>query len=326
MTREWPPYPPPRETDLDKAARIGEEREAKKIRYAPRAHLRFAPKAFHAEIDAWRAVIQLNLVRSVNVVVGLLARGPNKIATIAISVSPDYPRPKVDLRWLKMRLAPLRQVELILNRVLGVQDPVVDDDAEREWDSDRLSEVALRSRTAWRMLTHSGKERPASRFWDDLLDAQRILDACREDVVQMCVDPLVQALLAEHGIALADEPGFFFHDADRIAAIAYEPTSEDILRARIRTIGVEEHRLVMESRVRFADHVEQYGDQPNEFESVTKYITKVMVAIHKDLSPKKRKVHVHTTCAIDTDMMSVVLESIRDVILLNTLEETQLIV
>lgn len=106
-----------------------------------------------------------------------------------------------------MRLAPLRQVELILNRVLGVQDPVVDDDAEREWDSDRLSEVALRSRTAWRMLTHSGKERPASRFWDDLLDAQRILDACREDVVQMCVDPLVQALLAEHGIALADEPG-----------------------------------------------------------------------------------------------------------------------
>lgn len=262
-------------------------------------------------------------------------------------------------------------------------------------------------------------ERPASRFWDDLLDAQRILDACREDVVQMCVDPLVQALLAEHGIALADEPGFFFHDADRIAAIAYEPTSEDILRARIRTIGVEEHRLVMESPpaekgrewvfydvggdrsqraawvsyfedvnavmflcpisgfdqvlsedknvnrlidslklwkticssklmqgatfvlllnkcdilrakleagVRFADHVEQYGDQPNEFESVTKYITKVMVAIHKDLSPKKRKVHVHTTCAIDTDMMSVVLESIRDVILLNTLEETQLIV
>lgn len=166
MTREWPPYPPPRETDLDKAARIGEEREAKKIsEEIDRAierdkqelrkkklqmrilllgqsesgkstllknfQLRFAPKAFHAEIDAWRAVIQLNLVRSVNVVVGLLARGPNKIATIAISVSPDYPRPKVDLRWLKMRLAPLRQVELILNRVLGVQDPVVDDDAER---------------------------------------------------------------------------------------------------------------------------------------------------------------------------------------------------
>ena len=57
----------------------------------------------------------------------------------------------------------------------------------------------------------------------------------------------------------------FFDQAERIASMTYEPTPgaytsrifevlllsesiEDILRARLRTVGVEEHRLVMETR------------------------------------------------------------------------------
>jgi len=220
-------------------------------------------------------------------------------------------------------------------------------------------------------------------------------------------------------VTYSDAISSFFDQAHRIASLSYEPTPEDILRARLRTVGVEEHRLVMESPigekgrewifydvggdrgqraswapyfddvnavmflcpvsgfdqvlsedksvnrlidslklwkticsskliqsatfilllnkcdilkskldsgVRFAKYVDQYEDQPNDFENVTSYIKKVLLAIHKDHSPKKRKIHAHTTCAIDTQMMSIVLESIRDVILMNTLETTNLIV
>lgn len=134
---------------------------------------------------------------------------PNSIPTAA--TSPRFSKPKDDLRWLKMRLAPLRQVELILNRLLGVCSEDVDssDEGELEWDGSRLSEVSLRSRLAWKSLVRTGRERPSSRFWDDLDDAQRILDACREDIVSMCTDPLVLNLLKEQGVMLLNEPGLF---------------------------------------------------------------------------------------------------------------------
>ncbi|PCH43570.1 G-alpha-domain-containing protein [Wolfiporia cocos MD-104 SS10] len=453
MSNNWPPYPPDNETELERALRLEEEREAKRVSdeidrglererqnlrkkkiqttilllgqaesgkstLLKNFQLQYTPEAFRAESDAWRTVIQLNLVRSVNVVLGLLTRTTAGAAPPSQRLSQS----KDDLRWLKMRLAPLRQVELIYNKLLGVDiDPDFGGMAkpdEQEWDSGKLSEVSLRSNFGWQTLVGSNKERPGSRFWDELDNAQRILAACREDILAMCENPTVQDTLKEQGIALLDEPGFFFDQADRIATIPYEPTPEDILRARLRTVGVEEHRLVMESPpmekgrewvfydvggdrgqratwapyfddvnaimflcpmsgfdqvlsedravnrlidsmklwkiictskllenatfilflnkcdilksklesgVRFCDHIEQYKSQPNDYENVTSYIKKIFLAIHKDHSPKKRKVHVHTTCATDTEMMSTVLNSIRDVILLNVLETTNLI-
>ena len=39
----------------------------------------------------------------------------------------------------------------------------------------------------------------------------------------------------------------FLDNAARVADIKYVPTTDDILRARLRTLGVEEHRLTMET-------------------------------------------------------------------------------
>ena len=39
----------------------------------------------------------------------------------------------------------------------------------------------------------------------------------------------------------------FLNEAMRVADAKYEPTFDDILRARLQTVGVEEHRLVMET-------------------------------------------------------------------------------
>ena len=39
----------------------------------------------------------------------------------------------------------------------------------------------------------------------------------------------------------------FLPDLDRIATREYEPTDDDILRARLRTVGVQEYRVRMGS-------------------------------------------------------------------------------
>ena len=167
--------------------------------------IQLAPKAFQAEVEGWRAVIQLNLVRSVNVILAYLT----KANAAAQAASPRFSKPKDDLRWLKMRLAPLRQVEVILNRLLGVNAGEGDSpiDVEMYWDSDKLSEVAVGSDFGWRTLMRTEKARPTSRFWDDLDDARKILEACRDDIVAMCQDKQVQSVLDEEGIRILDEPG-----------------------------------------------------------------------------------------------------------------------
>ena len=38
----------------------------------------------------------------------------------------------------------------------------------------------------------------------------------------------------------------FLDDIARIAVRNYEPSDDDVVRARLRTLGVQEHRLVME--------------------------------------------------------------------------------
>lgn len=35
----------------------------------------------------------------------------------------------------------------------------------------------------------------------------------------------------------------FLNDIDRIAVRDYEPTNDDVVRARLRTLGVQEHRI-----------------------------------------------------------------------------------
>lgn len=38
----------------------------------------------------------------------------------------------------------------------------------------------------------------------------------------------------------------FLNDIERIASSGYEPSDDDIVRARLRTVGVQEHKFVIE--------------------------------------------------------------------------------
>ncbi|KAJ8073750.1 hypothetical protein PM082_012028 [Marasmius tenuissimus] len=296
----------------------------------------------------------------------------------------------------------------------------------------RASEIAIRSGTnssSWKRNFNLFNRLPGGRRHsaENKLEAEedvanrRIISACSQDIQALWKHPDVQTKLKEEEISLKDQPGFFLEDVPRIAREDYMPSSHDILRARVRTIGPEEHRISMEnsspetgggkewviydvggarsqraawaqffddvtviiflapisafnqalaedrsvnrladsmklwrticankllasvdlilllnkidildshlkSGIQFSKYVTSYSkDKPNTVESVSKYLLDMFSGLHHQNSPKKRKIHPHMTCAVDTKATSTVINHIQELILLKTLSETNIL-
>ncbi|KAI1798059.1 G-protein alpha subunit [Ganoderma leucocontextum] len=323
---QWPPYPPPGESDLERALRLEEEMEAKRVsdeidheleleRQTTRKkqkgekrllllgqsesgkstllknfQMHFTPKALRAESNAWRAVIHLNLVRSVNFIIDLLTNTagshPTSNSTTyqphgrpqapvgdGASTTSSYtsnshlnqhhhtshtPQPSSEIRRYKLSLSPLRQVEKILARQLSMNET----ESIAGPSSPRLlghpSEVVVRGGRGWKSLlklkSPDGPQQPKSNADSALENARQILDACRGDVIALWTNESVQASLREEGVVLREQSGFFLDQAERVANMGYEPTLDDILRARLETVGIEEHRLIMETSAEAGQH------------------------------------------------------------------------
>lgn len=84
--------------------------------------------------------------------------------------------------------------------------------------------------------------------WDDEMDPAHFVQACARDILALYTDPVVQEHLARNNYKMEHSPGFFLRDVERITSRDYIPTDDDILRARIKTIGVTEHKLSVDSR------------------------------------------------------------------------------
>jgi hypothetical protein len=155
--------------------------------------LRYAPKAFQAEAKVWRAVIYLNLVRSVNFIVANLSDAEEFDAK-------DW------FLLLKTRLGPLREVEKILSEMLcGVPDENKCDMPPRR---DRASEVRVKSGSGWKRLL--GIQRPASAHsseTDELTSTRSVICGCRDDIVRLWENPLVQSSLRNMGVELEQQSG-----------------------------------------------------------------------------------------------------------------------
>lgn len=78
--------------------------------------------------------------------------------------------------------------------------------------------------------------------------AAEVIASCAEDVAALWSDAGVQAVLSRRKAKarLEEGPGFFLNDVARIAARGYEPSDEDVVRARLRTMGVQEYRFRFE--------------------------------------------------------------------------------
>ncbi|KAF8206213.1 guanine nucleotide binding protein, alpha subunit [Mycena galopus ATCC 62051] len=74
-----------------------------------------------------------------------------------------------------------------------------------------------------------------------LQDVARMLSALKDDVRELWAHPTVKGLIMKRKLKLDEWSEFFLKDITRIAAPEYIPTTDDILHARIQTMGVAEH-------------------------------------------------------------------------------------
>ena len=207
-------YSCPTTTDLARGGRAGQA-ESGKSTVLKNFQLHFAPEAFHAESEAWRAVIHLNLIRSVNFILDLLPGGPTSQHESSSRHSRQLSENAlVDdslLRHFRMRLSPLRQVELILVQRLSADDPsraAVNVEEAMPWYYGRASEVSIRGGTGWKALLRRkwNASQVVSRP-DELDKARQILHACRQDIAELWGHSDVQQGLEAEGVVLRDQSG-----------------------------------------------------------------------------------------------------------------------
>ncbi|KAL5498686.1 hypothetical protein ACEPAH_2041 [Sanghuangporus vaninii] len=83
--------------------------------------------------------------------------------------------------------------------------------------------------------------------WSDERDPTRVLAACGADLRALWSDARIRGLLSRNKLRLEEMPGFFLDSLDRITKIDYLPTDDDILKARLKTLGVTEYRFTMKA-------------------------------------------------------------------------------
>ncbi|KAI0717210.1 G-alpha-domain-containing protein [Cerioporus squamosus] len=266
--------------------------------------LAYAYSSFLAERAAWRAVIHLNLVRSVTSMMDVLTKEFSIAfpgSDLRAPIEPDYDDDEdekesvIDLssardvlaeshRQLLLRLEPLRRVQRNLEKVLGAassEEVPTGNGSAAPWTGSpkvRPREFAVTSRSGWKSALNRvrGKgdagsvynekvsmdrwQQPrrssVSRFSEaqseledvepNVEQASEVIAACAEDMYTLWMDPVVRAVLDRRGMRPEEGPGFFLNDVKRIAMWDYQPSDDDVVRARLRTMGVQEHRFIFE--------------------------------------------------------------------------------
>ncbi|KAJ7056220.1 guanine nucleotide binding protein, alpha subunit [Mycena amicta] len=252
----------------------------------------YTPTAFREERVLWRAVIQLNIVRSIRTILDALSPQeqtivrPRKasvapsavmmLANTSPSTSADITEPNnpyadysggvdsdVDsdfeqhastsrfavnapttttLEGLKMALLPLRHVEaLLIARLVPANEdepthlPGRPDGFSASFNGNGNKEIFVRPGNRWK------GELPSA-----LLGPQEVLYSCSPAMMTLWNDPGVREVLRRRKIRLEEGPGFFLNDLDRVTHPNYLPTDDDVLRARLKTVGVSEYTFEME--------------------------------------------------------------------------------
>ncbi|KAF8828802.1 hypothetical protein HHX47_DHR3000404 [Lentinula edodes] len=228
--------------------------------------------SFKAERASWRAVIQLNVARSIRIIIDAMTRAqqasspnsplaPDSLDDISILDSEnELPTLTAEHLKLKMRLSPLLQVEESLWRRLSPSSAFESETSHLASitnvpHSTRPKEVYVQSSMAWkstfsRLLstsTRSSVDSDPGIDFDDPKDPGVILNNCAEDMIKLWHDPTIRNLLNVLRIRLEDTPGFFLDDLERITELRYVPSDDDILKARLKTMGVSEHRFVLKT-------------------------------------------------------------------------------
>lgn len=227
------------------------------------------PAAFQAERIAWRTVIYLNLVRSVRRILDTISAereeelfdaasviSDKHTSTSSVPTDPETHRIAAEKHAeYSAILAPVLELEGRLIHRLREDDD--DDEATRlgdgstpGWSTPR-GEYAVRTTSNWKRaftLRRSRSKRVSTTpisWWDDPSDPVHVLDRCRDAMVRLWGDEWVRRRLVEKRVRLQESSGFYLDQIERITGKDYSPTDDDVLKARLKTVGVVEHPFMI---------------------------------------------------------------------------------
>ncbi|KIY52683.1 G-alpha-domain-containing protein [Fistulina hepatica ATCC 64428] len=268
-----------------------------------------SPAAFQAERIAWRAVVYLNLVRSIRRILDAVSPDTDfdeheeidsaEAASLIISSNgrppsalsgtrvPNYER-------YRTRLEPLIDLEGRLSHLLSTPDEdeavrlpsvsapssnghsAVNDNGTANGNGHSAGsthvngvnsipdttgtgrntrEITVHTSTNWKKAFALGRSKGTKSahsgeiegWWEDPADPVHTLHACAPTMLELWRDPAVQARLRENRIRLEESSGFYLDEIPRITAKKYIPTDDDVLKARLKTMGVVEHTFSISS-------------------------------------------------------------------------------
>jgi hypothetical protein len=131
-----------------------------------------------------------------------------------------------DLRRLRVSLSPLRSIEESLVRIISPDAPrylggggAGGGGRSTALPTERAFEVGVRSGSRWKALFKGGAgaagaaamSKMSARGYEELSDARRVIEACREDIVALWNHPAVRANLAEQSVALEFQSGLYVY-------------------------------------------------------------------------------------------------------------------
>ncbi|PWN46634.1 guanine nucleotide binding protein, alpha subunit [Violaceomyces palustris] len=82
-------------------------------------------------------------------------------------------------------------------------------------------------------------------------DPSHMLLATRDEIKKMWNDPLVRRLRRRGKLDIVDSAAYFIDHIDRISDLAYQPTDDDILHARVRTVGITDDRFQIDKNTAY---------------------------------------------------------------------------
>ncbi|KAI5120532.1 hypothetical protein M0805_004540 [Coniferiporia weirii] len=278
--------------------------------------LTYARKAWSEEREAWRVVIQFNLVRSVNTIADAVAREltanvdesgleADRASILTMLTAEHEPEPEPERRAptpsfalsdahrdLLVRLSVLRAVQRSLELKLGsaaeeddgnlisndqapgssipkAANPTLSPSSFRDITNGPSPSAGpsvppgtgghLRTRKSQEFFVHSNGWKNAIQRLRPRLGTRHSREASVEDRDGMTIasvrgamkalwaDPVVRDIVKTRRVKLLDTAEFFLNDLDRVAGAQYTPSDDDIIRARLRTVGVQEHSIILET-------------------------------------------------------------------------------
>jgi guanine nucleotide-binding protein subunit alpha len=172
----------------------------------------YAQKSWAEERASWRAVILLNLVRSVNNLIDILTETLDS-ADLLTSGSSEPAQRLTPLnethRTIMKRLGVLRQIERDLRMLLGSGASEIEPEGGDEGPqfNPKVQEFCVRSSSGWKDILGRIRSSGTGKDQDLQGKAFQVVRSSQDDILRIWKDPATKSVLKNRQVTIEDTPG-----------------------------------------------------------------------------------------------------------------------